>query len=587
MKTFFISVLGTVVGLFVAFFIMLIIVVAIGMAAVKSADKPYSAKENSVLKISLSREIPERSSNNPFQNFDFSSMQDNSEPGLNDILHMIEKAKDDKSIKGIYLDMSSIPAGAATVEEIRNALIDFKTSGKFIYSYGEVYSQKAYYLASVADKIFLHPQGYLEWHGLSAQLMFFKGTLEKLEIQPQIFRHGKYKSAIEPFDLDKMSPSNREQIAAYVNSIWDHSLNRISEPRKLSVEDLDRLADSLLVRTPEAAKQYGMVDELAYMDEFLQILREKLSVKEKDKLNFVELGNYKKSVTKKEQKSKSKIAVIYAVGTIGGGDGDDDTMGSDRISEAIRKARKDSSIKAIVLRVNSPGGSALASDVIWREMILAKKEKPVVVSMGNVAASGGYYIACGADAIVAQPNTITGSIGVFGMLPNMQNFFKNKLGITVDTFKTNNYADLGSTFRPVSSSEQLIIQNEIDRVYNTFVGRVAEGRKMSVVDVDSIAQGRVWTGADAHKIGLVDELGGIGTAIKLAAQKAGLDKYKVVELPKQKDPFEEFVKNISGEVKQNIIKGELGEQYIYYRQLKEVLQMKGVQARMPFYLTVE
>ncbi|MBN8703557.1 MAG: signal peptide peptidase SppA [Bacteroidetes bacterium] len=590
MKQFFASCLGSIIGLFIAFFLVVIIGIAIVASAISSTEetKTFKPKDNSVLHIKLDKEIPERSSKNPFENFDFGSMEDNKSVGLNDILASIKNAKTDEKIKGIFLDLSFIPARMATLEEVRNALIDFKTSGKFIFSYSEIYEQDAYYLASVSDKVYLNPYGMLEFKGVGAQVMYFKTMLEKLEVQPQIFKHGKFKSAVEPFDHDKMTPENREQIRTYAGSLWTHVLEGVSKERKISVEELRTISNDLLIRTPEDAVKYKLADKLAYKDEFLDDLKEKLGIKKDDKISTVSLEKYSKFEDSDKKETKDKIAIVYAVGEIQGGEGDDETIGSDRISEAIRKARKDSSIKAVVLRVNSPGGSALASEVIWREVMLTKKEKPVVVSMGDVAASGGYYIACGADAIVAEPNTITGSIGVFGMLFNMKNLFNNKLGINIDTVKIGKYSDLGTPFRAVTTEEGAIIQNEIERIYDTFITRVADGRKITKANVDSIGQGRVWSGVDAKRIGLVDELGGIDKAIALAAQKAKLDTYKITDLPKQKDPFEEFVKEFSGDVTTKFVKNELGENYIYYKKAKEVMNMKpGVQARMEYDITVE
>lgn len=526
--------------------------------------------------------VSERTANNPFKNFNFSSFRGSKEIGLNDVLANIEKAKTDADIKGIYMDISRAPAGIATVEEIRNALVDFKTSGKFILSYSETYSQAAYYLSSVADKVYLNPQGGMDWKGLSAQMMFFKGALEKLDINVQIFRHGKFKSAIEPFDLDKMSPANRLQTMTYVSAIWNNMLSAISKSRSVSVEELNKLADKLSIREPADALKFKMVDGLKYKDEVIDELRNKLSLKEKDKLNYVDIAEYTNAAKKEKNTAKEKIAVIYATGMIEGGEGDDETIGSDRISKTIRDARLDKNIKAIVLRVNSPGGSALASDVIWREVLLAKKAKPVIVSMGDVAASGGYYISCAADVIVAEPNTITGSIGVFGLLPNVQKLLSNKLGITVDTANTNKHADIGTTLRPATAEEGAFIQQSVENIYGIFVGKVADGRKKTTAEIDSIGQGRVWSGVDAKRIGLVDELGGINDAVKIAAKKAKLDKYKIVELPRQKDILEELLKDGSDEIETRMLKKELGANYEHYKHVKEMINLKGVQARMPF-----
>ncbi len=584
MKQFFKYVLATMTGLLFAFIlsVILLIVICMGIVGASSKEKTFKVKANSLLHLKFTSPIPERTPTNPFKDFNFSSFSGNKEVGLNDILENIKKAETDADIKGIYMDMSSVPAGVATIEEIRNALIAFKSSGKFILSYSEGYTQGAYYLSSVADKIYLNPQGNMDWKGLSAQIMFFKGALEKLEITAQIFRHGKFKSAIEPFDLDKMSKANRLQTMSYVGAIWNHILEGISKSRGITVEELNRMADELALRTPEDAVQFKLVDGLKYKDEIIAELKSKLGLAEKDKLNTVEMDEYVRTPNKEKKKGKDKIAIIYAVGTIQGGEGDEETIGSERISKALREARLDSTVKAIVFRVNSPGGSALASDVIWREAMLAEKVKPFIVSMGDVAASGGYYISCAADVIVAQPNTITGSIGVFGLLPNAQKFFNNKLGITIDTANTNKHSDMGNIFRPVSPVEGKFVQQSVEHIYDIFIGKVADGRKKSKADIDSIGQGRVWSGVDAKKIGLVDELGGIKEAVKIAAARAKLDKYKIVELPKQKDFLESLMKEISEDAETKVLKRELGINFEYYKHFKEMTSMEGVQARMGY-----
>ncbi len=582
------AVIGSVIGMLLTFFIGIILIVVIAAAAFSSAskEKTVHVKANSVLHLNLTQPVTERTTNNPLKDFNFSSFTSNKQLGLNDILSAIENAKSDPDIKGIYMDMGSVPAGMATVEEIRNALIDFRKSGKFILSYSENYSQGAFYLASVADKIYLNPQGVMDWKGLSAQLMFFKGALEKLEINAQIFRHGKFKSAIEPFDLDKMSAANRLQTMSYMDALWNHLLEGITATRHVPAEELNRLADQLGIRKPQDALSHKFVDGLKYKDEIIDELKDKLALKEKSKINFVELEDYSRAAKKDKKSGREKIAVIYAVGTIGGGEGDEENIGSDRISKTIREARLDSTIKAIVLRVNSPGGSALASDVIWREVLLAEKAKPVIVSMGDVAASGGYYISCAADIIVAQPNTITGSIGVFGLLPNAQKFFSDKLGITFDTANTNKHADLGTPFRPVSPEEGRVIQESVEDIYNAFIGKVADGRKKKSQEIDSIGQGRVWSGTDAKRIGLVDTLGGIGTAIKIAARMAKTENYRIIELPRQKDFWEALVKDITEDSETRILKKELGLNYVYYNNFRDLALSRGVQARMPYDLLV-
>ncbi len=584
MKQFFKFMLASMLGFFLVFatiFLFLFIMIA-SIASFTKKDV-VSLQENSVLHITLDQPIYDRSSNNPFEDLDITSFKPNNYIGLEDILKSIKKAKTDYKIKGIYLDLSAIEAGIATVEEIRNALIDFKESKKFIISYGEVYSQKAYYLASVADKIYMNPEGMLDFKGLNAQVMFIKGTLQKLEVEPQVIRHGKFKSAIEPLILDKMSAENKEQTLTFITSIWDVMVKNISESRNISIAELNNIADSLKTQFPEDAVTCKLIDQLMYKDEVLSDLRLKLGLEEKKKINIVTLNKYNDVPENiKTKYTKNKIAVIFATGDIISGNGDDRSIGSEKLSETNRDARKDSSIKAIVLRINSPGGSALASEIIWREVLLTSKVKPIIASMGDVAASGGYYIACAANKIVANPNTITGSIGVFGILPNMKGLFNNKLGITFDNVKTNKFADLGDVSRPLNESEKLIIQNSIERIYRTFITHVAEGRKMTSVQVDSIGQGRVWCGVDAKRIGLIDEFGGLEKAIKIAAELAKLDNYKLVSLPKQKDPFTQIIEQLSGNTKESFISNELGVSYKYYEYIKSLTKMNGIQTRLPY-----
>ncbi len=593
MKQFFKFMFASMLGVFLAFFLGIVVLVGMIAALVSSADSKKEAKvePNSVLHINFESQINDRSSNNPFENFNFSSMSGKKGIGLNDILENIEKAKTDDNIKGIYIDLQSVPAGIATIEEIRNKLIEFKESKKFIVAYSEAYSQSAYYLASVSDEVWLNPEGLIEFKGLGAQVMFFKGLLEKMEVEPQVIRYGKFKSAIEPFILDKMSEANREQTMKYMGSIWNNIVSGIAESRKLTPAQLNLIADSALVQNAKDAVEQKLADKLYYKDQVLDDLKDRCGLEDAKKLKMVSMVKYTDAPKPKKNEdkglAKDKIAVIYASGSIEGGEGDDQTIGSDRISKAIRKARLDENVKAIVLRVNSPGGSALASDVIWREVVLAKAAKPVVASMGDVAASGGYYISCAADTIVAQPNTITGSIGVFGLLMNLKNLMNNKLGITVDTVKTNHYADLGSAFRPLTQAERDIIQNSVNEIYGSFIGKVAEGRGMKVADVDSIGQGRVWSGFDAKGLGLVDVLGGMEDAIEIAAKMAKLDNYRVAEYPEQKEPFKAFMEELSGEGEDVMLKKSLGENYRFYKTLDDMRRMEGIQARMPFDIYID
>ncbi len=588
-KFMFASMLGTFITIMLASFFSMVIFFAMLSGVISSASedtqKVTKVEDNSVLHIKLSNAIQDRTSDNPFENFNFQTFEPANNLGLDQILESIEKAKNDDRIEGIYLDLTSINTGMATVEEIRDALNDFKKSKKWIISYSEVYTQKTYYLASVADKVYLNPAGIMELRGLANQLMFFKNMLEKLEIDVQIIRHGKFKSAVEPFMLEKMSDSNREQMQKILNTMWGSMLNQVSGSRSIKISKINKLADELKIQDAKDAKKYNFVDGLMYKDELLAELRKKLKVGEDDEIQYVSLGKYMKAKSKKKKKktsSDNKIAVVYASGSIVSGTSDKDNMGSETISKAIREARLDDDVKAIVLRVNSPGGSALASDVMWREVVLAKKAKPVVVSMGDVAASGGYYIACAADKIVASEKTITGSIGVFGVIPNMQGFFNNKMGITFDGVKTNEHGDIMTVFRPLTAEEKDIIQLGVEKIYDDFITKVADGRGMTKEEIDAIGQGRVWVGADALEIGLVDEIGGLTKAIDIAKGLAKIEDFETEAYPKRKDPFEELIKELSGDIETRMLKNNLGENYKYYQKMQSISNQSGVMARLPF-----
>ena len=590
MKQFFGAFFGSLIGLLLATVLGFVILIAVIKGSIDSAvqgnDDVTSSKSASVIKIRLSGNINEREIEDPFEELRKMNKYSNEEGSvLNTFQKKLNLAKNDEKVKGIFLEVQGLNAGFASVKEVRDLLLDFKKSGKFIYSYAEFYGQKDYYVASVSDKIFLNPQGAVDFKGLSMNLMFYKKTFEKLGIDVQIFRHGRFKSAIEPFMLDKMSQANRQQSESFLNSIWNTLLSGISQSRGITVEELQAMANELAINSPEDAKKMKLVDELSYQDEVMLALKTKTGKKEKEKLDMVELSKYKGS--EKAKTTKEKIAVIYANGGISGGEGDDEEIGSDRIAKAIRIARMDENVKAIVFRVNSPGGSALASDVIWRETVLAGKSKPFVVSMGNYAASGGYYISCAAHRIFAQPNTITGSIGVFGLIPNLQKMLDEKLGITMDTVNTNQYSSLGSATMPLSKKESEFIQASVEKVYHVFTSRVAEGRKMKQSDVDSIGQGRVWSGEDALKIGLVDELGGLEDAIAYAAKKANVKEYKISELPRPKNPFENIFGKVEADAETNILEKNLGPLFPYMKSIQQVLRQKGVQARMPFEILIQ
>jgi protease-4 len=583
-KFMFASMLGFILVLVVLFFIFVGLVASLISFADKKA---VSIEPNTVLQIKLEKPILDRAPKDPFSLFTSDGLDMEQNPGLDEILKNIEKAKTDPNIKGIYLDLSSIPSGVTLIREIRRSLLDFKTSGKFIIAYGEVYAQGAYYLASVADKVYLNPEGAVEFRGLAAEVMFVKGTLEKLDVNMQVIRHGKYKSAIEMFTLDKMSDPNRVQYNAFISDIWGAMLDDISASRNISTDQLNIIADNLDALDADKALAAKMVDGLLYKDEVLSELKTLIGLGASDKIATVSLSKYTMVPPQTPEKvTANKIAVIYAIGNIVDGKGDDRTVGSVNMSEAIRQARENPKVKAIVLRVNSPGGSANASEVIRREVVLAVKEKPVVVSMGDLAASGGYWISASATKILADPATLTGSIGVFGLIPNMQGLFENKLGITFDNAMTNKYSDFPNVMRPLTSYETILFERQIDKIYNNFLDLVSEGRKIERSQVDSIAQGRVWSGADAKNIGLIDGFGGLQDAIKLAAELASVTEYNIWSLPAQKDPFQQIIDELTGNVSAGRMEKELGEYYSYYEYLKQIKEYQGIQARLPYEIKV-
>jgi protease-4 len=583
MKSFFKILFASFFGFVLGILLLFGLLIAIGSS---SSKKTITVKENSILHIKLAEPISERGNENPFSSMGFGE----SSIGLYDILDMIDKASFDANIAGIFLDLDQVSAGIASLEEIRDALIEFKKSGKYITAYSEVYSQRAYYLASVADKVYINPIGFPEWKGLNAEILFFKGVLEKIGVEPIVIRHGKFKSAIEPFISDKMSDENRLQTRTFLGSIWTNLKQAVSKSRKIDEARLQQIADNAFVTSSEQGLEYKLVDAIKYRDEVIAEFLEKSKAESEKKIPFVSLSDYMDAKDSRPTKKGDKIAVIFAEGDIVDGKGDDDQVGSIPFAEAIRKARTDEKVKAIVLRVNSPGGSVQASEVLWRELSLAKKVKPLIVSMGNVAASGGYYIACMADTIVANPNTITGSIGVFGLFFNAQKMLNEKLGVTVDTVKTAQYADILSGSRPMTPSERDILQGRIEAVYDLFITKVAAGRGMTKAQVDSIGQGRVWSGTDARRIGLVDVFGGLDKAIDIAAKKAGLENYKLEMLPKKSDPLTKLVEELSGSSEDSealIMQKALGESYQYYKYINYIRKTNQLQMRMPYNIDIK
>ena len=578
------NIFSTVIGILLSFLIIILIIA--GVATISSQKNTSTKKldEKHFLKIDLSKEVVERTSANPFSSLDPMNIEANQQLSLKTILDNIEKAKTDENIVGIYINSPIVNAGMSKAEEIRNKLLEFKETKKPIVAYNEVYAMKSYYLSSVADRLYINPMGIIDHKGMYTTLMFFKGLLEKLNIDLQIFRLGKFKSAIEPFTLEKMSDSNRKQLKLLLKSVNNNIIDSISSQRGISKIKIHKDANQLKLSSAEICLEENYVDGILYEDQVKDTLKMLLG---KDKLKFISINKYSNVKTKKKEISRNKIAIVYANGGINSGKGDENSIGSITTSKAIEKARKDEKVKAIVLRINSGGGSALASDVIWRETVLAKNEKPLVVSFGDVAASGGYYIACAADKIFASPTSITGSIGVFGMIPNMNEFYKSNFGITFDTVKTNNSADMG-IYRELTSFEKQKIQQGIKDVYETFISRVSEGRDISTKQVDNIGQGRVWSGYDAKKIGLIDEFGGLEKAIESAAALAEIEDYRTISLPKQKDPFTEFLDGLNQTKLSDILSDELD--LINKKDIitiQEMIKSDKIQTRLPYILSLE
>ncbi len=585
--------LGTLIALVINFFIKVgVISSMISSFSKTEAESSTTVKPNSVLYMKLDYDIPDRTTDKGFSAFNFSSMEMSDGTGMNEILRNIEHAKTDPNIKGIYMELSSIPTSTATLQEIRAKLLEFKESGKFIVTYGESYSQSAYYMASIADKVILNPEGALDLHGMASQIMFYKHLLEKLDVEMQIVRgpNNRFKSAVEPYFLDKMSEANREQMDKLLGTVWGQILQGISESRNISVEQLNQIADNLeTMFNAQKALDYGLVDNLYYKDQVLDELKG-LTGSNKD-INAIGNANYAKSY-KDKNVSKNEVAVIYASGQIFDGKGDEEAnIYSENLSKTIRKAREDENVKAVVLRVNSPGGSAVASAIIGRELDLTKEVKPVIVSMGNYAASGGYWISAKGDYIFADPTTLTGSIGVFGTFPNAQGFLNDKIGLTFDVAKTNENADFGSITQPLTEFQYSKLQEMVVKTYDDFTKRVAEGRGLTQSYVDSIGQGRVWAGADAIGLGLVDQLGDMEDAIAYAAQKAELgDDYKVTEWPKQKDFVTRIMESMNSNGSDKLdaaMRSKLGVYYNYLQGIENLQKNTGIQARMPFDMVIE
>lgn len=577
------SILGSLVAFGILFGMFMIF-----LALVSSADDGVVVKKNSILEISFTEPIRDYLGTD--ETDPFGGYWDN-EAGLDEIIHAIKVAGGDEKIKGISLTTSFVQAGLAQVQEIRKALKDFKATGKFIYAHSDFFTQKDYYLASVADELYLNPVGGMDFKGLSTEVLYFKDLQEKTGIKMEVIRHGKYKSAVEPYLSDTMSPENREQIQELITSLWGEMLGEIGASRGMTAERLNIVADTLGGRNPEFAVASGLIDGNLYFDEYENLMKENLGIDKDDDLNYVNFQDYIPLASgTKYNVGKNKVAIIYAQGEIYYGEGSKEFIGQGLITRALQKAVKSESVKAIVLRVDSPGGSALVSDIIWREVELAKKEKPVVVSFGNVAASGGYYIGVGGDKIYAEPTTITGSIGVFGTIPNVSEL-AGDIGINAEQVGTNKNSVDYSLFEPMSSSFRDVVQEGIEDTYNTFLERVAAGRNMSIEEVDALAQGRVWSGVDAKENGLIDELGNLEDAVAAAAEMAELDTYGIRKYPKYKSDFEIFMENFGGaktKLGEIFIQEEIGnEAYQILKEFKQLTKQKGIQAKMPFSLNIK
>jgi protease-4 len=576
-KSFFASLLALIVFFSLVFFLFF------GIAGALMSDEKTMVGDKAVLVIDLSKSFSDKEMEDPFA--ELTGKTDDAVPDLSTVIKLINKSISDSSIKGIYIKAAANPNGFASSNELRNALIAFKKSNKFIIAYGDYISQKAYGVANIADKIYCHPLGMFEWQGMSVEYVFFKNLIDKLEIKPQIFYAGKFKSATEPFRESQMTPANKEQTTVWLNDLYDGLINSTSSARKINADSLRKFASVYSIDDPQKAINAKLIDGVRYDDEVKAEIQKRLGIEKSTKINFISLAQYQKSVSLSAGLAKDKVALVIAEGEIVYGKGTTDQVGSDEYLSLLRKLRFDKSTKAIVLRVNSPGGSSLASEIIWREIELIKKEgKPVVVSMGDVAASGGYYIACNANKIFADPKTITGSIGVFAVIPDFSMFMKNKLGITFDGVKTSAYADAPTVTRPLNDFEKKIIQAEVDKIYFDFKSRVSNGRKKSMAFVDSVAQGRVWTGTRALELGLVDQLGGLEDAISAAVKLAKIKEYRLKSYPEPKSIIEQIFDKYPSDLTEASIKKEIGvEEYSIFKRIQKIKTEKGeIQARIPF-----
>lgn len=584
------NVLATIIGLFVFCMILFFGLMIVGAIAGSGSDVA-KVESNSVLVLDMENVTLDYTGK--FTDPWVTILNEEASVGLIDVLNAVDNAKTDDKIKGISILNSNSSLGLAQSKALRDKLIDFKKSGKFIVSYADYFTQGEYYINSVADTIYMNPVGEMDFKGLASEIMFFKDIQEKTGVKMEVIRHGKYKSAVEPFLESEMSEANREQMTALLNSAWSSIVSDISKSRNISVDSLNSIANQLSARTPEMAKSKKLIDKIGYEDQYHDGIKKALKVKKDEEYEWISIMDYAKNIAKTPQKidTKDKIAIIYAQGEILGGEGDVNIIGEGAMRTSLQEARKDEKVKAIVIRVDSPGGSALTSELIWREIELTKKVKPVVVSMGNLAASGGYYIACNADKIVAEPNTITGSIGVFGVLPNMTELSK-KIGINTSQVKTHEHAVGYSPFKPIDEKFKEVTTESVENIYTVFVNRVATGRKMTFEQVDAIAQGRVWTGSEALQNGLVDKLGGLDVALNEAATLAKIKKFKTVNYPEFDKTFMQFLSDQNGipfaKTKEALIKEEIGEEaYQTLQQVKRATARTGIQTLMPFELKIK
>ncbi len=592
MKDFLKFTLATVTGIILSSIVLFIISMVTLFGIMSASDTETIVKKNSVMMLDLNGTLVERTQEDPLGILSQLFGDGSNTYGLDDILSSIQKAKENENIKGIYLQASSLGTSYASLQEIRNALLDFKESGKFIIAYADSYTQGLYYLSSVADKVLLNPKGMIEWRGIASTPLFYKDLLQKIGIEMQVFKVGTYKSAVEPFIATEMSPANREQVTAFITSIWGQVTEGVSASRNIPIDSLNVYADRMLMFYPsEESIQCGLADTLIYRNDVRNYLKKLVEIDEDDNLPLVGLSdmmNVKKNVPK--DKSGNVVAIYYASGEItdypGSATSEDGIVGS-KVIRDLRKLKDDNDVKAVVLRVNSPGGSAFASEQIWHAVKELKAKKPVIVSMGDYAASGGYYISCVADTIVAEPTTLTGSIGIFGIIPNAKGL-TDKIGLSYDVVKTNKYADFGNIMRPFNEDEKSLLQMMIAEGYDTFISRCAEGRHMTKEAIEKIAEGRVWTGETAQKLGLVDELGGIDKALDIAVAKAGIEGYTVVSYPAKQDFFSSLLDTKpTNYVESQLLKSKLGEFYQQFGLLKNLQEQSMIQARIPFELNIK